>query len=339
VLQEQVAPQAAQSTRVLHVANGHSTTQTIARTGIAGTLSIWADALHEGAVPGGLADAALLLVRAQHLAGHDRTREEVAGELQRWRDALDAFTAYQELVLWYEHDLFDQLNLIQVLDRLAGVPRGTTQVSLISIGSFPGRPSFKGMGELTPDELASLFETRQPVDAPHYAVAQAAWRAFRSSDPRDLLALLSTDLPALPFLAAALRRHLEEFPSTTNGLSRSEQHLLELVAAGHRDIWQLFPMMHEGESCFYIADQSFSRVFSDLAAASPPLLDAATEPEVRGALPRGTLTLTAAGRDVLTGRADRVRLCGIDRWLGGVHVTTESPWRWDPAMGVISPSA
>jgi hypothetical protein len=339
VFQEPVASQTAQSTRFLHVASGHSTTRTIAQAGIPGTLSVWADALHEGAVPGGVDDASLVRIRAEHLAGPDGSREEVAGELQRWRDALDAVNGYEELVLWYEHDLFDQLNLIQVLDRLAGVARGTTRVTLISIGSFPGRPSFRGMGELTAGELASLFGTRQAIDARHYAAAQAAWRAFRSPDPRDLLAVLSTDLSALPFLGPALHRHLEEFPSTTNGLSKSEQHLLQLVAAGHQDVWQLFPMMHDGERCFYVADVSFWRMFGDLAAADPPLIDAAIEAAAGGGLPRGTLTLTAAGRDVLAGRKDRIRLCGIDRWLGGVHVTTQSPWRWDAAMGIVIPSA
>jgi hypothetical protein len=321
--------QTAESARFLHVANGHSVTGTIAVAMIPGTLSIWADALHEGPVPADVTDDELVNVRAQHLAADGHIPDEVAAELRQWREALDSFARYPELVLWYEHDLFDQLNLIQVLDRLARQPRGGTRVSLISIASCPGRPSFKGMGELTPDELASLFEARQPVDDQQFTVAQAAWRAFRAADPRALQALLSTDLSPLPFLAAALRRHLEEFPSTSNGLSRSEQHLLELVAAGHADIWQLFPLMHEGEECFYIADLSFWRVCSDLAAASPPLLEIAIESQASGMLARGTLTLTAAGRDVLSGEADRVRLCGIDRWLGGAHVTAESPWRWD----------
>ena len=39
--------------------------------------------------------------------------------------------------------------------------------------------------------------------------------------------------------------------------------------------------------------------------------------------------ITEAGRDILAGRADRVRLCGIDRWIGGVHLSGHGPvWRW-----------
>ncbi|MEO7134937.1 MAG: hypothetical protein ABI024_12030, partial [Vicinamibacterales bacterium] len=52
------------------------------------------------------------------------------------------------------------------------------------------------------------------------------------------------------------------------------------------------------------------------------------------AMPVGTLDLTAHGRNVLLGRADRLQLCGIDRWLGGVHLQGRGPaWRWSRKAG------
>jgi hypothetical protein len=44
----------------LHVANGTSTTMTIEAARIPGAVSIWADPLHDGPVPGGLSDDELL---------------------------------------------------------------------------------------------------------------------------------------------------------------------------------------------------------------------------------------------------------------------------------------
>ena len=38
----------------------------------------------------------------------------------------------------------------------------------------------------------------------------------------------------------------------------------------------------------------------------------------------GVVQLTAAGREILAG-ADRVARYGIDRWLGGVHLTGQGP--------------
>ena len=112
-------------TRFLHVANGTSTTATIHAAGLPGRSSIWADVLHDGPVPGGLSDDALLEVRSRHLAGSAGVSpDNTTTELTRWRAAIAAGDPFDELVLWYEHDLFDQLNLIQLLSWLAALPGG-----------------------------------------------------------------------------------------------------------------------------------------------------------------------------------------------------------------------
>ena len=263
------------SPRYLHVANGTSTTGTIEQTGIPGRTSIWADPLHEGPVPGHLADEQLLEVRARHLASGGDARidpAETIAELRRWRQLIDDHASYDELVLWYEHDLFDQLNLIQLLDRIAQNVRGHKPVSLICIDAFPGHPRFKGLGELTPAELGSLFDTRRPITDGQYDLAARAWGAFRADNPLSLDALLRTDTSALPFLAAALARHLEDYPWTRDGLSRTERRVMSLAQSAPVDIRTAFPRMHDDESAFYIADSSFWQVVMELRSATPPLV-------------------------------------------------------------------
>jgi hypothetical protein len=318
--------------RYLHVANGHCTTRLIHQAGIPGTSSIWADPLHEGPVPGAISDQQLLEIRARHLAPTPATVAETMAGLQGWRSVIDDHAAYDELILWYEHDLFDQLNLIQVLSRLGPTHPSFGKTSLICIGSFPGRPDFKGLGELTPGELATLFDTRRPVSDAQCAIAARAWLAFSAADPRQIEDLLRDDTSALPFLAAALQRHLEEFPSATNGLSRSEQRVMELTETGPVDPWKVFPLMHRFESAFYIADSAFWHVVEALASTSPPLIALDVTSAQEGQLPHGTMALTDAGREVLRGTVDRVRRYGLMRWLGGVHLEgTSAMWRWDAA--------
>ena len=320
------------ATPFLHLANGTSTTTTIRDAGIPGSTSIWADPLHDGPVPAEATDDELLAVRARHVADEGHGVQAVSAEMQRWRDAIDDHDAYDELVLWYEHDLFDQLNLIQVLSRLAAHGTWPKPVSLICIGSFPGRPRFKGLGELTVGELGPLFDTRLPVTDAQYALGAGAWAAFRSPDPTAIEALLGTDTSALPYLAAALARHLEEFPSAVGGLSRTERRLLELAATGPIALRAAFPLMHDEETAFYIADLSFLRLAVELSSPFAPLLTirARSGPD-RQAL-NGTIEATDLGRDLLAGRDDRIARCGIDRWLGGVHLTGPGPhWRWDRA--------
>ena len=87
--------------RFLHVANGTATTRLIQAAGITGRLTIWADPLYEGPVPGGLTDAELIQARARHLAGPSEDSHAVARGLQGWRDAIENIDSYDELVLWY----------------------------------------------------------------------------------------------------------------------------------------------------------------------------------------------------------------------------------------------
>lgn len=325
--------------RLLHVANGTSTTATIHAAGIPGARSIWADPLHDGPVPGGLDDRELLTVRRQHLEG-TRERSVSSGaadpsldpinDLREWRAIIERHDSYDELVLWFEHDLFDQLNLIQLLAWIHQHLPASRVVSLISIDSFPGRPDFKGLGELTPGELLTLLDTRQRVGGPQYDLAQRAWDAFRSSTPEALDALRRENTSALPYLARAIARFLQEYPWTTDGLSRTERRLLQLAAGGGITVRDAFPRMHEGEQAYYVTDGTVAELAETLALTSPALL-ALDSTEERGIL-RGRVAATSMGRAVLSGERDRVATCGIDRWLGGVHLHTGGPiWRWDEA--------
>jgi hypothetical protein len=330
-----------QLTRFLHVANGTSTTGTIEAAGIPGERSIWADPLYEGPVPGGIDDDELLRVRRRFHAGpagsdwaawtgNDPTLDP-RNDMRQWRAVVERHESYDELILWFEHDLFDQLNLIHLLSWIrGGVPPGKP-VSLICVGAFPGRPGFKGLGELTPGELAPLAETRQRVGDDQFELAERAWRAFRESTPEALDALWRTDTAALPYLAAAIARFLQEYPWTSDGLSRTERRLLELSDGGIA-LAEAFPRMHDGEQAYYVTDGSLAALVEALSRTSPPLLTLDVSGPAERPL-RGVVSLTAAGRDVLAGRQDRVALCGFDGWLGGVHLRAGGRiWRWDPSQ-------
>jgi hypothetical protein len=325
------------ATRYLHVANGTSVTRTLETAGVSGIKSIWADPLHEGPVPAGLNDDELLEVRRQYLAapfgrstatGDDPSRDPV-NDMRQWRAAIARHDWYDELVLWFEHDLFDQLNLIQLLTWIREHVPPATRVSLVCIDSFPGRPDFKGLGELTPGELASLLDVRQPVTDDHYTQARVAWLAFREPTPEALDALQHEHTLALPYLAPAITRFLQEYPWTGDGLSRTERRLLALAADGTIPLSTVFPRMGEGDRFYTITDLALFATVDALATTSPPLLRVDVSQASEHPF-RRVVSATDSGRSALAGRLDRVAASGIDRWLGGVHLQGRSaPWRWD----------
>ena len=124
-------------------------------------------------------------------------------DLRQWRATIERHESYDELILWFEHDLFDQLNLIQLLTWIHGRLPTSKMVSLVCVGSFPGHPRFKGLGELTTDELASLLDMRQRVGESQYLLAERVWQPFREPTPR----LWTTCARRHFSLAVSRRRH------------------------------------------------------------------------------------------------------------------------------------
>jgi hypothetical protein len=109
-----------------------------------------------------------------------------------------------------EHDLYDQLQLLQILAFVGDVHK--SDVELLEVGEFEGRPDFHGLGELTAADLESLWDKRRPVETELVALARLGWDAVRAPEPTAVTALLERDTAALPFLDDALRRLLEELP-------------------------------------------------------------------------------------------------------------------------------
>lgn len=315
---------------ILHVTNGESATGRLADAGFAGAMLPWNDVLHDGPVPDG-SDDALREVRARFLAERGWTSLEEARLQLAKRDAtLLAALAdpSAEVVLWFEHDLYDQLQLVQVLDLAAraGEQGAPPRARLRAVHADDY------LGHATPERLQAWHALAHDVTPAELDVARTAWAAIRAPDPRQLDALAgSTRAAPLPFLRAALRRLVEELPDVRTGLARSERAALQAIADGARTAADAFAAVAATEPAIYLGDASFAWYLERLGGCREPLL-AGADGRPPGRLHASGLRLwrprlTAAGERVLAGEADHVRLNGIARWLGGVLLDGLSPWR------------
>jgi DNA-binding transcriptional MerR regulator len=320
---------------LLHITNGESAGNTLRQTALGGAVLCWQDVLHEGPVPA-LPRQELLRTRARFLAGCGwGGRQALLSSLERRdRQLLEALRDGLQVVLWFEHDLYDQLQLLDAL-ALAQTAEAAPP-ELIVIGSFPGRPAFAGLGELTASELETLWPSRRRAAPAVLEAAAGAWAALQAPEPPTLAEWARRDTPELPFLAPALRRLLEELPAPGNGLSGTERRALEAVAAGAQTPPPAFVAAQRLEEAPFLGDAWFYRTLSALGQGETRLI----ETEDGAPLPRPPplsdsqrfarlqLRLTATGERTLRGEADRVELLGIDRWIGGTHITPDNTWRW-----------
>jgi hypothetical protein len=294
----------------------------------------WRDALVEGPVLE-LAEDEFCNARARHLAvafGHDYdqvrtgfvTRQRTFGEMAAGVDTIE---------LWFETDLHDQLQVLEILVRLAAI-RNRPRVTMTQ--APPPLPSH---------DLTKLAAASAEVSSGQFAAAAAMWAALTSPTPEALAREALCDIP-LPFARAALRRLLEELPAPVDGLSRIERETLRAVAAGANSPVAAFRTYMASEELPFLGDAGFfARLIAlgfvfGLIEGLPQFLvwDRATRRYEHGFL-NAPIALTDRGRAALAGTYDLTTHERFNRWVGGTNVQAGAIWRWDRDRRVLLPPA
>ena len=244
---------------------------------------------------------------------------------------------YERVVLWLEHDRYDQFVLLRCLAWFAehGAP---PRLELVGPSDFPGATRFVGIGQLPPEALRLLWERRQPISAEQLAFGKRTWAAFRAADPRALAALARDGTPLLPALVGALHRHLQELPSVENGLGLTHHLLLQTLAEGgpQRAGRLVGLVMHDRDPLPGLGDLGYDLALRELAA----LPDALVRRSGDHTMPEWHLdevAITDSGRAVLEGRRDALDLPLPERWVGGVRIAPgQRNWRWDEGARIVA---
>jgi hypothetical protein len=319
--------------QALHISNGDATD--VPGTGLARRVVYWRDILHEGPVPE-VGPTELRRIRVDYLADHEGVERVEA--MRRFTERDQALEAGRdgEYVLWFEADLYDQLQIIEILARLDDLGVPAQRVTLICIGEHAGIARFGGLGELTAEQLRELPLTNACARLTRAALdlATRAWAAFRAPTPVGLAAVTAARLGELRFFGEAFDRLSREYPATRDGLSLTERRVLAAVADGAADAGTAFVRAGARETRPYLGDSTCFARMDRMAQGPHPLLR--LDAPAHRVEPTTGVQLTDTGLRVLAGEADRIALNGIDRWIGGVHLQGHHvPWRWDDGTETI----
>jgi hypothetical protein len=334
-------PDAAPDTsRTLHLRCGSDLKAPLERAGFVGGFLEFADPYCQGPVRD-LPTAALVAERADFLTqAYGLTPSAARRRLEREYAALDALGEWDELVLWFEHDIYDQL----IMARLLATLPATRPVFLVCVDHSPGVARFLGLGQLAPEVIRLHWEQRTAVEPAHRALGRQVWAALTQDSPEALHRIVLAGTPAVPPMAGALARHLRELPSARNGLSLTEQLTLDVLAElGATPARRLFQQLNrEREPLPFMGDAMFWVVLRALSSGPARLIDAGPAGHHDTAWAERTISLTADGEAVRSDRADWLALGAPVRWLGGVELDPARPcWRWDepaarPVLTTIS---
>jgi hypothetical protein len=302
---------------MIHLHNGDSVAITARRALLPGRHVAFRETFISGPVRPGLRPAEFLEERARFIAGYYgehllRTRNELLEQEQM----LDAIRDEEEIVLWFEHDLFCLANFLYLLVRLSKARR-------LSAVWCP-----RALGTMTEEELVTTYLSRAAVPPLMLRIAVEGWKAYTAHDATELNRFVRQDWPDFAFLRDGMTLHAMRLPSTRNGLGEVEQRAMSAIDAGAVDFATLFARFDAHPPRYGFGDGEFLRHLRRLASCAVPMITI-TESGGDAAPPKALFAITPAGRKVLSGEADFIELNNADQWLGGVHLTNEQLWRWD----------
>lgn len=323
------APDATADT--VHIRCGSDIRDGLKAAGFTGDFVEFADPYCHGPVPAG---EDLPEVRAQFISkAYGLPIAEVRARQRREGAALTEAINRDRIVLWFEHDSYDQLILartLALLDQHRNARNGAGRVELICIDRFPVITRFNGLGQLSPAALRMLWQQRRPVTPQMLKLGSSVWAALRQKSPEALYAIAQSGTPALPQMAPALLRHLQELPGLDDGLGLTERLTLKMLAEEAMTGGQLFRKLQlEIEPLPYLGDLMYWSFLSDLKNAGDPAIETevTAQPQI---WPDRKISLTPLGEKLAAGHADFQSHGARARWVGGVEVSSRAArWRWD----------
>ncbi len=319
----------------LHIRCGSDIGPTLRAAGFVGDFLEYSDPLCQGPVidASDWLERRIAFVADTYGAGSGQSPAQIATKLTAAEARLQAAASrYDRVVLWFEHDSYDQLILARCLAQFA--QRVPARLELISAGSFPGSVRFIGLGQLPPEGLRLLWEARLPVSEAALREGETVWRMLRAPDPAPLVAFARAGTRALPQLGRAVLRHCRELPAADTGLALTERLILELLAEQPETVGRIYArLMLEREPLPWMTDLMIDAMVKNMKRAEAPAFEGAFEDATDGEGQHWSderLTITALGRAVLAGEVDWLSLRPPPRWVGGVHISSMPPcWRWD----------
>ncbi|MEH6625281.1 MAG: DUF1835 domain-containing protein [Motiliproteus sp.] len=364
--------QSSNDARDLHITNGDCTGEMLkAIETIKGEILCWRDLLHDGPVKDLPFDQYAAL-RAQFLwqavtatePDTELSYDSVRQDFQQRKQVFDRLAEFDQITLWFEHDLYDQLQLIEILNALGQCP-DLPPVYLICIDQHTEVPHFHGLGDLNLEQLQGLYPLRQPVQAEQRQTAAGLWQMLTSDTPEMLASVIKQEVPGFAFMQGALKRLAEEYPFKRHGLTKTQwwllrsvhqplaelpvhkQRLIDLdsqgslpegasagqnyqrLLKGPMNFLRIFLSLQELEEAPFMGDLWVQKELDLLCTMDYPLLTRESVPNSKNPRESTAYQLTSRAIDLMQRQGHWRDHNSYDLWRGGVHINADACWYWD----------
>ncbi|MCX2719655.1 DUF1835 domain-containing protein [Lentiprolixibacter aurantiacus] len=289
---------------LLHITNGDSFTQRLTKLKLNGDIITWREMLCEGKTETDVGSESFWKTRFDFLHKNYNVSKSwfVEKTLKEYR-SLCNHKQQDQIVLWFEYDLFCQINMLAVISWLKS-HRRYADISLVCSGNEDETDKMYSLNELTDEQLLDLYKNRVHLSQNDIEYADYVWQLYCSDNPIRLENLMDFENYQYEYLSDAIKVHLKRFPTIKNGLNEIENKVLELSynekPASKK---ALLGAVMKNQGYYGFGDSQFQRVITNL------------KPLFSGFNP---VKLTKKGKEILDGQTSYyAELRDESAYLGG----------------------
>ncbi|MFS4415179.1 DUF1835 domain-containing protein [Maribacter sp. 2307ULW6-5] len=250
---------------LLHITNGDRFTERLSTLELKGDIITWREMLCEGKTLTTVGSESFWKTRFDFLNKNYKVSKSwfIEKTLKEYR-SLCNHKQQDQIVLWFDHDLFCQVNLLAVISWLLA-NRKYAQISLVSSGLDPKTKTIRELTSLTDDELREMYAHRVMLNQDDIEFADYVWQLYCSNNPIRLEHLTDFKDYNFSFLGAAIARHLRRFPTISNGLNEMENNILAVAAERqHKNKAALVGSLLQQQGNLGFADTQYERAIGRL---------------------------------------------------------------------------
>jgi len=215
------------ASKTLHITNGNHLTDYLKELRYEGHFLTWQEMLCEGPTTERIATQEFYNLRKEFLQEYyeiEINEEELIEEI----DILNHTEQFEDIVLWFEYDLFCHINLIAIINLLRQKDVALP-LYLVCSGRVKGEKELKALAELKPEQLQQHYAGKIKLSTDDTDLMRSLWRIYCGKD-HNLFKPYIVQNSSFPYLSNCLRAHLERFPDSETGLSTLETHTLQMIA-------------------------------------------------------------------------------------------------------------
>ncbi len=249
----------------LHITNGDGFTQKLKTLDLKGDIITWREMLCEGKTETNVGSESFWKTRFDFLHKNYKITKSwyVEKTLKEYR-SLCNHKQQDQIILWFEYDLFCQVNMLAVISWLKH-HRKYAEIYLVCSGKEDETDTLYGLGDLNENQLYKLYNNKVLLTQDDIEYADYVWQLYCSDNPIRLQNL--TDFPNYQFnyLSKALKAHLKRFPSIKNGLNKVENNVLKMALDKKpKTKTELVSTILKNQGVYGFSDTQYDRVITKL---------------------------------------------------------------------------